>query len=94
VNGRHAFTANPGTQSLSSFRQQTGRGDLALLNGAAGMGAAPLDLAVSGNGRFLYALNPGVGGIGVYRIEPDGSLANLGPVPAGLPLFAQGMAAM
>jgi 6-phosphogluconolactonase len=93
ANGRYAFTANPGTHSLSSFRDQHGKDDLKLLAGVAGTGAAPLDLAVTENGKFLYALDPGLGGIDIFRIEHDGSLTDLGPMPAGLPQFAQGLAA-
>jgi 6-phosphogluconolactonase (cycloisomerase 2 family) len=88
-----AFTANPGASSLSSYRQQPGTGDLAILAGAAGTGTRPLDLAATTNGRFLYALDPGSAGIDAFEIQADGSLINLGPVSAGLPGFAQGLAA-
>jgi len=93
VKGRYAFTANPGTMSLSSFRVPHGKQDLELISGVAGMGQRPLDLATAENGRFLYALDPALGGIGVFRVGHDGSLVDLGPLPAGLPIHAQGLAA-
>jgi 6-phosphogluconolactonase len=95
VKGRYAFTANPGTSSLSSFKAPKGKKALALLEGVAGTGMKPLDLAVAENGKFLYALDPDspVGGIDIFRVGHDGELTNLGPMPAGLPLYAQGLAA-
>jgi 6-phosphogluconolactonase len=91
VESGYAFTANPGAHSLSSYRQPR-RGELVLVAGAAGTGTSPIDLAATENGRFLYALDPGFGGVDAFQIGPDGSLTNLGPVAAGLPLFAQGIA--
>lgn len=91
VDGGYAFTANPGAHSLSSYRQPR-RGELVLIAGAAGAGTSPIDLAATETGRFLYALDPGFGGVDAFQIGADGSLTNLGPVAAGLPLFAQGIA--
>ncbi len=95
VKGRYAFTANPGTLSLSSFKAPKGKKALELLEGVAGTGMKPLDLAVAENGKFLYALDPdpAVGGIDIFRVGHDGELTNLGPMAAGLPVHAQGLAA-
>jgi 6-phosphogluconolactonase (cycloisomerase 2 family) len=87
------FTANPGTSSLSAYKLKAGNGKVALLDGTAGMGDAPLDLAIPVNGRFLYALDPGNGALDMFQIEHDGSLTDLGTAPGGLPMFAQGIAA-
>jgi len=89
----HIFTSNPGTSSISSYKLKPGSGKISLLDGVAGDGDAPLDMAVSTNGRFLYALDPGNGGIDMYRIERDGSLTDLGTIDGGLSIFAQGIAA-
>jgi len=89
----HVFTANPGTSSISSYKLRHGSGKISLLDGVAGVGDAPLDMAISVNGRFLYALDPGNGGIDMYRIEHDGSLTDLGTAAGGLSIFAQGIAA-
>jgi 6-phosphogluconolactonase len=86
-------TTNPGTNSLSSFHVDAMTGQVTLLNGAAGAGDAPLDIDVSENGRFAYAVDPGNGGVDMFKIEQDGSLTGLGNVSAGLSMFAQGMAA-
>jgi len=87
------FTGNPGASSISSFRLQTRDGTLSLLDGAAGTGNSPLDIAIAVNGRFLYALDPRNSGIDMFEIERDGSLTNLGTIPGGLSLFANGIAA-
>ena len=42
-------------------------------------GATNLDIAVSGDGRFLYTLNSGNGTIGIFAIHTDGTLT---PLPA------------
>lgn len=86
------ITTNPGTNSLSSFHIDAGTGIVTLLSGTAGVGDAPLDIDMSKNGRFAYAVDPGNGGIDMFRIEQDGSLTGLGNVNGGLSIFAQGMA--
>ena len=43
--------------------------------------------------RFLYALDPTLGAIDMFRVGPEGSLTALGTADAGLALFAQGLAA-
>ena len=87
------FTTNPGSQSLSAYTLTAGHGALSLRNATAGFGNRPIDLALSLNGRFLYALDPANGGIDMFQIEPDGSLTDLGSVNGGLSIFAQGIAA-
>jgi len=86
------ITTNPGTHSLSSFHVDARTGQVDLLNGTAGSGDAPLDIDVTGNGRYAYAVDPGNGGVDMFRIERDGSLTGLGNVGGGLSSFAQGMA--
>ncbi len=86
------ITTNPGTHSLSTFRVDPQTGVVSLRNGFAGTGDRPLDIDVSKDGRFVYAVDPGNGGVDMFRIENDGSLTGMGSVDGGLPLFAQGMA--
>ena len=60
-----------------------------MINGAAAfLGAAsqPVDLAQSGDGRFLYLLLRGTGGVAAMRIEDNGSLTALGITVGGLPV--------
>jgi len=86
------LTTNPGTHSLSAFHVDARTGQVSLLNGAAGSGNAPLDIDVTERGRFAYAVDPGNGGVDMFRIEADGSLTGLGTVDLGLMPYAQGMA--
>lgn len=86
------ITTNPGTNSLSAFHVDPQTGTVSLLNGTAGAGDRPLDIDVSKDGRFAYAVDPANGGIDMFKIEHDGSLTGMGSVDGGLQLFAQGMA--
>jgi len=92
-NGRFAYTANTGSGTISSYVVSEG-GRLSLLRtvaGSTGNGSIPTDMAVSGNGRFLYVRN-GNGTVSGFRIESDGSLTLITTVP-GVPDGAQGIAA-
>lgn len=83
VRGR-LFTANAGSASISSYRIGSA-GELSLLDAvAADTHGGPVDLAVSGNGEFLYQQATGAGAIDEYRIHADGSLTGIGAV-TGLP---------
>lgn len=95
--GRHAYTANFGSGTISSYRFNSA-GKVRLIDGkAAFLGALsqPVDLALSADGRFLYLLLRGTGGVAVFGIEKDGSLESLGIVSGGLPVAdgASGLAA-
>jgi 6-phosphogluconolactonase len=87
------FTANPGSGTFSSYKLMPQDGQITINDGDAGNGNKPLDAAIAGDGRFLYALDPGNGGIDMFRIERDGGLTNLGAIAGDLALFAQGLAA-
>ncbi len=90
------FTANPGRSSISAYQLIGQSGQVSLINGVAGTagtGTTPLDLAVAGDGRFLYALDPSSGMIDMYQINNDGSLSTVVTVNGNLSLFAQGIAA-
>jgi 6-phosphogluconolactonase len=89
----NVFTANPGTNSISAYKLRAGSGTIALVEGVAGTGNAPLDLSASVDGRFLYAVDPAAGGIDMFLIESDGEITSLGTVDGGLSIFAQGIAA-
>ena len=88
----YVFTANTGSQTLSAYADKPGNGQLELLDATAGTGNRPIDMAVSVNGRFLYALDPAEEAIDMYKINADGSLTDLGTAPAGISIFAQGIA--
>jgi 6-phosphogluconolactonase len=46
--------------------------------------AGNLDIAISANGKYLYSLNSAGGSVGMFAINVDGTLTNLGTV-GGLP---------
>ncbi len=58
-------------------------------------GDANLDMTVGGNGKYLFNLQSGVGAIGVFTINSDGTLKQLGDIE-GLPKSAgfNGIAAL
>lgn len=94
-NGRFAYGTNTGSGSISGYRIDFD-GGLALLDadgrtGNTGAGSAPIDLALTESGRHLFSLNGGSGSIGVFRVEPDGSLRRL-RFATGLPAGANGLA--
>ena len=47
-------------------------------------GTTNLDMTVSGDGKYLFNLESGSGAIGVFSINPDGTVNQLGDIE-GLP---------
>jgi 6-phosphogluconolactonase len=95
-NGRFAYVTNTGSGSISGYAIDFD-GTIELLDadgrtGLTGDGSAPVDLALTDSGRFLYSLNSGTSTIGAFRVHSDGSLTRL-PFVGGLPSGANGLAA-
>lgn len=89
--GRHAYTSNTGSGTVSSY--QVGEdGSLKLLEMTAGTGSVPIDMATSHNSRFLYVRNAGDGTISGFRIRSDGRLKPI-TTAGGLPDGATGLIA-
>lgn len=86
------FTANTGSQNISAYSVMNGNGQLMLLDATAGFGNRPIDMKISVDGRFLYALDPAEEAVDMFEIESDGGLTDLGTVPAAISIFAQGIA--
>ena len=92
-NGRHAYTTNTGSGTVSRLAIGTG-GSLALEDAVAGVtgpGSQPQDADFTPGGRFLYVRNAG-GSVSGFRVQADGELAPIGefgPIPA----FANGIVA-
>lgn len=89
LNGHFAYTTNNASNTITGYRVAAD-GSLSLLNPMDGITAQtdenPVDLAISHNGRFLYAVNAGSGTIRAYAINGStGSLTDLGSVD-GLPV--------
>jgi 6-phosphogluconolactonase (cycloisomerase 2 family) len=94
--GRYAYTTNTGSSSVSGYGIGA-RGALSLLGsdgqtGLTGAGSSPIDVAIGGNGQFLYTLNGGDDSISIFRVNRDGSLSGLGKV-FGLAASSVGIAA-
>ncbi len=91
--GRLALVANSGTSTISSLRVSPG-GTLQLLAAVAantGPGTAPIDMALTRDGGFLYVLSTSNGMLLGFRLE-NGSLSQVASV-SGLSLSIQGIAA-
>lgn len=72
-NGKFAYTTNTGTSNISGYKISR-RGSITLFNdggntASTGQGSNPIDMAVSNNSRYLYALSEGTNTISVYRIN-------------------------
>jgi len=78
------YAANAGSNSISSFFSDR-RGQLTISNVlAATTGAGPIDMASSGNGRFIYQLTGGSGQVNAYSRGANGALSMIGTVDTGL----------
>jgi 6-phosphogluconolactonase (cycloisomerase 2 family) len=90
ADGQFAFTANAGSGSISTLRIAAD-GSLSLAYAVAGSLNAPLDMALSSGGRYLYARDAN-GSLTGFRVQGDGSLDFVTAV-SGIPAGAQGIAA-
>jgi 6-phosphogluconolactonase len=94
-NGRLAYTSNTGSGTISAYTVSH-HGSLALLAavaGSTGSGSAPVDIALSREDQFLYALDSGTHAISGFRLSADGTLTPLADGPTGLPTGATGLLA-
>lgn len=92
-NGKFGYTANAQGGSISGFAIDND-GEISLLDpdgSTAVVGGGNIDLAVSGNSRYLYQLN-GNRSISGFRIEADGHLSAVGAA-VGLPVSTVGLVA-
>jgi len=88
--GTYAYTANTGSNSVSSYKVSVG-GQLTLLNATAAGGNVPTDTALSKKSRFLYVRNGGDGTVEGFAVNPDGSLKTV-TIAGTLPDGAAGLA--
>lgn len=86
-NGRYAYATNNVSNTITGYRVNR-QGELVLLHPdgmTAETGHAPVDIAVTPDSRFVYAVNAGDGTVSMYAVKAgDGSLVSLGEV-GGLP---------
>jgi len=91
--GRHAYTTNTGSGTISLFRiARDGRVALVQAAAAGAAGSGPIDASVSASGRRLHVLNSPVLTIASFRIAGDGTLSAAGGA-SGLPAGSVGLAA-
>lgn len=97
-NGKWVYVDNAGTSTVAGFSIAK-NGSLAPLANTIlstlPSGAANLDMTISGDGKYLFNLLSGAGAVGVYAINADGTLNQLGDIE-GLPKTAgfNGIAAL
>lgn len=90
--GRYAFTANAGSNSISTYAVGP-RGALTLLHAATPSGGLhPIDEAVTPDGRLLYVLDNTSGMIAAFGVDRGGALTPAG-VTSGLPRSSAGLVA-
>lgn len=93
---RFTYTSNTGSGSITGYSIAPD-GSLTILDadgrtGITGPGSTPIDLALSGNSRYLYSTNTGNGTISAFLVGADGSLESI-PGVTGLPTGIVGLAA-
>ncbi len=94
--GRYAYTTNAASGTITGFAVSNGALSRLTADGVTanvGAGSAPAEMAVSRNGKFLYANSGGQHAIVAYAIGADGSLTPLFGGAAGLPAGTNGLAA-
>jgi 6-phosphogluconolactonase len=92
-NGKYGYVTNAGTGNISGFAIEPD-GSASLLNAdgvTAVTGGNPTDMALSHDGRFLYARVAALNRIAIFRIEEDGALTALAPF-TGAPAALAGLA--
>jgi 6-phosphogluconolactonase (cycloisomerase 2 family) len=76
------YVANAGSNTITGYAENS-RGELTLLNAngvTATTDAGPVDLAATGDGRFLYQLATGAGAIDEFKVNSNGSLTRIGAI--------------
>jgi 6-phosphogluconolactonase len=93
---QYSYTTNTDSDTVSGYTIAA-NGSLTLLDPSDGItaqlpsNAHPLDEVISADNNYLYVLEAHLPGVGVFRINIDGSLTELQSV-TGTPLTAYGMA--
>lgn len=80
-NGLFAYTTNAGSGTISGYRVGLGgaltRFDDGGVTANLGADSAPIDMALSPDGRFLYVLASGIRSVVTLRVHRDGTLSML-----------------
>jgi len=91
---QYSYITNTNSDSVSGFAIASD-GSISLLNAdgktaVLARGAFPLDMAMSGDSKYLYVLEQKIGTIGGYQIQNDGSLVGIQNL-TGVPTSSYGM---
>lgn len=94
--GRYLYATNAGSNAISGYRIDR-HGGLTPLNedgvtASTGAGSAPIDMALSNDSRFLYALSTRNQSISEFLIDENGGLIPIGRLN-DVPASANGLAA-
>ncbi|MEO6284167.1 MAG: lactonase family protein [Dyadobacter sp.] len=73
-NKKYLYAANEGNNTVSSYAIDQATAKLTALNAQPSLGKGPCHVAVDPKGRFLYVSNYGSGQLGVYLLNPDGTI--------------------
>jgi 6-phosphogluconolactonase (cycloisomerase 2 family) len=96
LTGRFAYTTNTGSSSISGYRIAPAGAisplDADGVTASTGAGSSPIDVALTKDGRFLYALSGGANTITGFRVRGDGSLDPV-ETEGDLPIGTNGLAA-
>ncbi len=97
-NGKWVYVDNAGTFTVAGFSIASSGALTPIANTILSTlpdGVNNLDMTISGDGKYLFNLQSGAGVIGVYTINPNGTLNQLGDIE-GLPKTAgfNGIAAL
>lgn len=94
--GRFAYTTNTGSGTITGYAIHQNALEILDADGVTGnigAGTLPIDMAVTRDGRVLYALAAGTNSIALFAIGADGSLNPLPNWISGLPVGTSGLAA-
>jgi 6-phosphogluconolactonase len=89
-NGKWVYADNSATFTVAGFSIASSGALVPVANTILSTlpdGANNIDITISGDGKYLFNLLSGSGAIGVYTINPDGTLNQLGDIE-GLPQTA------
>jgi 6-phosphogluconolactonase len=83
-NGAFVYASNAGSSTISGFSIGQG-GALTALTSSSVVASNPenatnLDITTSGDGKFFYSLNAMVGTVGVFAIQPNGTLKEVNEI--------------
>jgi 6-phosphogluconolactonase len=92
-NGRFAYTANAGSNSVSAYSLNS-HGQLSLLKTAStGAGIKPVEMALNSNSSDLYTLNTGSNSLTGFHVQGNGALSLIKQDALNLPIGSTGIAA-